>query len=177
MDSVPNKDDYSAWIDHIQNLIHDQMGIKLRVGDTSTSSRDALVIERSKIVGEIDYWNRRGNDSDEATLERYEKIADHFKEAALIALKSPADEATEIFSDLSAFGKQLANGATPKAYGDRIFVGRSLITFFLQHKKWPGRRKLCIHLECANRPITRSSLDSCLEYFRVRHIVRDNEKG
>ena len=175
MDRLP-QGNFVAWRDHIQKLIHSQVGLDGLNNSKSISLRDALTIDRLNIVAEIDYWNRRQKESDEATLEIHEMIADYFKKAALIAIKSPSAEAAEIFNDLAFFGKQLASRATPKAYGDKVFVGNALISF-LNENRWPRRSELSSFLKTGRRPITRTSMDVCLDFFGVRDFVRDNQKG
>ena len=176
----PPKKDFSAWIDHIQNLIYNQIGVTV-LDNNTVSHRDMLVIDRYSIVTEIDYWrirkNNRGCDTpDEVTLEMHDKVATHFKNAALIAMKLPTEESEEIFKDLSDFGKQVASGKTPKSYSHKVFVGRA-ISNFLSEERWPKRSELSTYLQDLRRPIKPASMDLCLEYFGVRDFVRDNQKG
>jgi hypothetical protein len=179
MGSLPMKD-FSAWIDHIQNLIYDQIGVTV-LDENTVSHRDMLAIDRYSIVTEIDYWrirkiNRGCDTPDEVTLEIHEKVATHFKNAALVAMKLPTEKSEEIFKDLSDFGKQVASGKTPKSYGHKVFVGRA-ISNFLSDERWPSRSELSSCLQNLRRPIKPASMDLCLEYFGVRDFVRDNQKG
>ena len=109
-------------------------------------------------------------------LEIHEKVATHFKNATLIAMKLPTEKSEEIFKDLSDFGKQVASGKTPKSYGHKVFVGRA-ISNFLSDERWPSRSELSTCLQNLRRPIKPASMDLCLEYFGVRDFVRDNQKG
>ena len=202
----PPKKDFSAWIDHIQNLIYNQIGVTV-LDNNTVSFRDRLTIDRYLIITEMNYWKVRQKAAEnkalkiydiaaellnlstshttkspaqatpeDVTLKIHNMVANHFKNAALIAMKLPTEESEEIFKDLSDFGKQVASGKTPKSYSHKVFVGRA-ISNFLSENRWPKRSELSTYLQDLRRPIKPASMDLCLEYFGVRDFVRDNQKG
>lgn len=182
----PHKDDFPAWREKIRKLTYEQMGITIKPGN-SLSWRDVLKAKRWEIINEMDYWRQRSEDeklikweladtNEDSTLSIHNQIGEHFKMAAMIGMKSPPHEADGIFEDMATFCKQLAKDKAPKSYSFKVFVGNSL-SIFLSENRWPGRRELSEHLKTRRRPITRTNMDLCLEYFEVLDFVRDNQKG
>lgn len=185
---LPEPSDYQGWTQFVTERLQEAAGIKV-LANGSVSVRDKYRIEELRLYREMCYWEDRAIRGKMSFIdpelekglvqEGREKCrllaADYARNIVMEGMSLNAVEAEGLFEDLCAFLKRLPQRSPSRRYNNRVRVGNSLLGF-ISKKQWPSRSQLKGTFEGAGSMPT-STMDDAIDFFKVRHLVRDNQQG
>ena len=184
----PKIDDLKGWEQFLKIKQIERLGIQIS-NEGKVSIKDALTLDRFSLMGDFIYWRNRTSErkkdtppevlrqDNEGLKGLHDRIADHFRTAVLLILKSETEEACEVQEDLTAFAKVLAKRSKLKKYDARIWISNALVFFFNTKKRWPSTSELRNYLVSCRFHVTSSNLDKTLDEMGVREFISKDKPG
>ncbi len=149
----PEIDDLEGWEQFLKIKQIERLGIQIS-NEWKVPIRDALTIDRFSLMGDFIYWKNRTSErnkdtppevirqDNEGLIDLHDRIAEHFRQAALAILKLESEEAYEVQEDIAAFAKVLAKRSKLKKYDARVWITNAIIVLFKVKKRWPSTSEL-----------------------------------